>query len=120
MVQFLLLSGLADVALDAAASQIDLARRCRTDPMMTSQVVRTLADAGLVERMRDSQDKRAFAVRLSVGGRALLSRAEAAVRVIEKEFFDGLGSDLPIFADALRLLAGERPRRRVQAVTRPA
>ena len=120
VVQFLLLSGLADVALDAAASQIDLARRCRTDPMMTSQVVRTLADAGLVERMRDSQDKRAFAVRLSVGGRALLSRAEAAVRVIEKEFFDGLGSDLPIFADALRLLAGERPRRRVQAVTRPA
>ena len=119
-VQFLLLSGLADVASDTAVSQIDLARRCRTDPMMTSQVVRTLAGAGLVQRMRDSRDKRSFAVRLSDAGRSLLGRAQVAVRAVEEEFFVGLGPDLQAFGDALRFLAGERPRRRVQAVSRSA
>ncbi|PPR56501.1 MAG: hypothetical protein CFH10_02304 [Alphaproteobacteria bacterium MarineAlpha4_Bin2] len=120
-VQFLLLSGLADVAPNTATlSQIDLARRCRTDPMMTSQVVRTLAGAGLLERIRDSQDKRVFAVRLSEAGRILLARAEIAVRAVEADFFAGLGPDLTVFSDALRFLAGERPRRRVQAVSRSA
>ena len=118
-VQFLLLSGLADVADDSGISQIELARRCRTDPMMTSQVVRALAKAELVERIRDTRDKRAFNLRLSEGGRAMLRRAAAAVRAVETQFFAALGPDLPAFSDALRFLAGERPRRRVQAVSRP-
>jgi len=120
-VQFLLLAGLAATsATNAATSQIALARRCRTDPMMTSQVVRTLTKRNLVERAKDKTDKRAFAVRLTDQGRALLHAAEPAVRAVERGFFVSLGPDVTAFADALRLLGGERPRRRVQAVTRDA
>ena len=60
-----------------------------------------------------------FNLRLSEGGRAMLRRAAAAVRAVETQFFAALGPDLPAFSDALRFLAGERPRRRVQAVSRP-
>ena len=67
-VQFLLLSGLAASGAGETVSQIALAGRCRTDPMMTSQVVRNLAQMGLVKRMRDKVDRRAFAVRLTAEG----------------------------------------------------
>jgi DNA-binding MarR family transcriptional regulator len=117
-VQFLLLSGLADSGASETMSQIALAGRCRTDPMMTSQVVRTLTQMGLVERSRDNIDKRAFAVCLTEEGRALRIRAEAAVRTVEDTFFAALGSDVPAFANALRVLGGERPRQRVQASSR--
>lgn len=119
-VQFLLLSGLAVSGAGETVSQIALAGRCRTDPMMTSQVVRNLAQMGLVERMRDKVDRRAFAVRLTEEGRALQSRSEAAVRTVEDKFFAALGSDVPAFANALRVLGGERPRQRVQASSRTA
>jgi DNA-binding MarR family transcriptional regulator len=119
-VQFLLLSGLAVSGAGETVSQIALAGRCRTDPMMTSQVVRNLAQMGLVERMRDKIDRRAFAVRLTEEGRALQSRSEAAVRAVEDKFFAALGSDVPAFANALRVLGGERPRQRVQASSRTA
>jgi len=118
-VQFLLLAGLAATsAANAAISQIALARQCRTDPMMTSQVVRSLTRRNLMERAKDKIDKRAFAVRLTDQGRALLQAAAPAVRAVEDRFFASLGPDVAAFADALRLLGGERPRRRVQAVTR--
>jgi len=119
-VQFLLLSGLAVSGAGETVSQIALAGRCRTDPMMTSQVVRNLAQMGLVERMRDKVDRRAFAVRLTAEGRALQSLSEAAVRAVEDKFFAALGSDVPAFANALRVLGGERPRQRVQASSRTA
>jgi len=120
MVQFLLLSGLAVSGAGETVSQIALAGRCRTDPMMTSQVVRNLAQMGLVERMRDKVDRRAFAVRLTAEGRALQSLSEAAVRAVEDKFFAALGSDVPAFANALRVLGGEPPRQRVQASSRTA
>ena len=119
-VQFLLLSGLAVSGPGETVSQIALAGRCRTDPMMTSQVVRNLAQMGLVERMRDKVDRRAFAVRLTAEGRALQSLSEAAVRAVEDKFFAALGSDVPAFANALQVLGGERPRQRVQASSRTA
>ena len=119
-VQFLLLSGLAVSGAGETVSQIALAGRCRTDPMMTSQVVRNLAQMGLVERMRDKVDRRAFAVRLTAEGRALQSLSEAAVRAVEEKFFAALGSDVPAFANALQVLGGERPRQRVQASSRTA
>lgn len=118
-VQFLLLSGLAKIGPPGTqVSQIELARHCRTDPMMTSQVVRALDRAGLLRRNRDKQDKRAFAVALTDQGREVQSSAETEVRHVEDEFFAALGGDVPAFTDALRLLSGERPRRRVPAGSR--
>jgi len=120
-VQFLLLSGLGALSVEQeTVSQVELARHCRTDPMMTSQVVRALMRLGFVERSRDRRDKRAFAVRLTMEGRDIGRRAEADVRRVDEQFFAPLAHDIPAFTDALRLLAGERPRRRVQATSRNA
>ena len=88
--------------------------------MMTSQVVRALIRLGYVERTRNRRDKRAFAVRLTAEGREIGQRAEPDIRRVDARFFTPLAQDIPAFTDALRLLAGERPRRRVQATSRNA
>ena len=118
-VQLLLLSGLAAKSTDQdTVSQVELARHCRTDPMMTSQVIRTLLRLELVERTRHRRDKRAFAVCLTVKGHDIRRRAEAAMRQVDEQFFAPLANDIPTFTNALLLLAGERPRQRVQAASR--
>ena len=119
-VQFLLLSGLATVSGQRSISQIELALRCRAEPMMTSQVLRTLEQVNLISRSRDKKDKRAFAIRITNKGQSLYTDSLTAVRKLEEEFFRILGSDLPDFANALRVLSGERPRRRVRAISRVA
>jgi DNA-binding MarR family transcriptional regulator len=116
-VQFLLLSGLNDLGAsdDGAVTQTVLARHCRTDPMMTSQVLRTLEKQRLVERRTHDGDGRAVALVITSGGRALVRRAVDAVAETDGAFFAALGTDVPAFGNALSLLAGEKPRRRVQA-----
>jgi DNA-binding MarR family transcriptional regulator len=121
-VQFLLLSGLNDLASDedgadddGAVTQVALARHCRTDPMMTSQVVRTLERQDLVVRRAHDGDGRAVALGITSAGRALVRRAVDAVAETDGAFFAALGGDVPAFGDALSLLAGDKPRRRVQA-----
>ncbi len=115
-VQYLLLAGLAAAEDEGRQpTQAALARRCGTDPMMTSQVLRALAAAGLVERRAHGRDGRAVTVVLTAKGGELVTRARPEVTATENEFFAALGGDVPAFADALRLLLGERPRRRVRA-----
>jgi DNA-binding MarR family transcriptional regulator len=117
-VQYLLLSGLAE--LDASAerpvNQSTLAQHCRTDPMMTSQVSRVLERNGLVARRQDTDDGRAVGVALTGKGRQRERDARSAVAGVEQRFFAALGSDVPAFGDALTILSGRRPRRRVRAV----
>lgn len=116
-VQFLLLSGLNDLSPgdDAAVTQAALARHCRTDPMMTSQVVRTLERQNLIVRRAHDADGRAVALGITRAGRDLVGRAIDAVAETDGAFFAALGGDVPAFGDALSLLAGDKPRRRVQA-----
>ncbi|MDP6388554.1 MAG: MarR family transcriptional regulator [Alphaproteobacteria bacterium] len=116
-VQFLLLSGLAAARREGSVKQAALARRCRTDPMMTSQVLRVLEKAGLVERTSHARDGRALSVGLTQAGMELVRRAAPAVEEVERAVFAVLGADVPAFSDALRLLLGARPRRRIQAGT---
>jgi len=68
--------------------QRDLAEHAGTDPMMTSQVVRALAEAGLVTRTADPQDARAILVATTRAGRALAPRAVSAVEAADRAFFD--------------------------------
>jgi DNA-binding MarR family transcriptional regulator len=117
-VQYLLLAGLS--ALRASerqpVNQSKLARHCRTDPMMTSQVLRTLERAGLVARRLDTGDGRAVGVTLTEKGLHRQREARPAVADVERGFFAALGPDVPAFGDALTVLSGRRPRRRVRAV----
>ena len=75
-VQFVLLASLAWLSDDEAAappvSQRVLADHAATDPMMTSQVVRALEAKGWLVRERHPGDGRAFALRITDGGLAIV------------------------------------------------
>jgi len=116
-VQFLLLAGLSELAdaEGAPVTQAALARHCRTDPMMTSQVLRVLQGQELVVRRSHDGDGRAVALTITGDGRALVRRAIEAVAKSDDTFFAALGADVPAFGNALALLVGEKPRRRVRA-----
>lgn len=116
-VQFLLLAGLRDLAQDGESpvTQVTLARHCRTDPMMTSQVLRVLEGQELISRRAHHDDGRAMLLDLTERGRTTVGQALEAVAHSDDAFFAALGSDVPAFGDALALLAGEKRRRRVPA-----
>ena len=68
-------------------SQRRLAEQAGTDAMMTSQVVRALARAGLVERLRDPADSRSLRVTITETGRDRLRNALADVEAADAAFF---------------------------------
>jgi DNA-binding MarR family transcriptional regulator len=72
--------------------------------MMTSQVVRVLESRGWLARERHPDDGRAFALRISDAGVALVQRANAAVEQCDDDFFAALGSRSASFRHALRTL----------------
>src|SRR3954452_6841329 len=73
-----------------APTQRELASLARTDPMMTSQVLRTLEAKGLVERRGDAGDRRARRVTATADGAALARRAVAVVEAADERFFAAL------------------------------
>lgn len=87
-VQYVLLAGLAWLeGRETVVSQSRLAQFCKTDAMMTSQVVRTLADAGLLQRGNHPKDNRAKALHLTEVGAATLNLALPLVMRADEEFF---------------------------------
>ncbi|MGY2875392.1 DNA-binding MarR family transcriptional regulator [Marmoricola sp. URHA0025 HA25] len=107
-VQFVLLASLAWLSSDDPAappvSQRVLADHAATDPMMTSQVVRALEGKGWLTREPHPGDGRAFALRISAVGVALVQQAVKAVEQCDEDFFDALGSGAEAFRLALRTL----------------
>lgn len=89
-VQFVLLASswwLTGVAGETP-SQRRIADHANTDPMMTSQVIRTLADRGLLTREPNPNDSRAKLIGVTAEGAALAARAVALVEQADREFFD--------------------------------
>ena len=80
-------------------SQVRLAAQAGTDIKMTSQVLKTLGEKGLVEREVDPADTRARRLRVTGRGARLAPRAISVVERVDAEFF----SDVPA-ADAVHLL----------------
>jgi DNA-binding MarR family transcriptional regulator len=80
-------------------TQQHLADQAGTDTMMTSQVVRKLADRGLLSRSPDPRDARALRIVVTPEGREVLAaalrdveRADAAYFAeVDDDFVDGLG-----------------------------
>jgi DNA-binding MarR family transcriptional regulator len=103
-VQYVLLAGLAWLQQkEPGVSQARLAQFCRTDPMMTSQVLRALERAGLIERASHATDRRARALRLTAGGATALNEAMPRVLAADAAFF---GDTAPEAAGTLRRLLG--------------
>jgi DNA-binding MarR family transcriptional regulator len=103
-VQFVLLAALGRLTVDGPVTQRELAEHAATDPMMTSQVVRTLEANGWLRREVHADDGRAWAVRITRSGAALARRAEAAVSRCDADFFAPLGPRAAAFARALGTL----------------
>lgn len=103
-VQFVLLATLTYLQASGPVTQKALAGMAATDPMMTSQVLRTLEGRDLVHRPPHPTDRRARAVAATDAGRELVNRAVVAVEACDSAFFAGLGAALPAFAEALRTL----------------
>ncbi len=104
-VQFILLAGLAFLeAKDRVVTQARLAQFCRTDAMMTSQVVRSLEQTGLLARAHHPEDKRAKRLALTEKGAEVLNRAMPAVLDADLDFFCRLGDAKPDLVEALRKL----------------
>ena len=84
-------------------NQIRLAAQAGTDIKMTSQVLRTLEQKGLIEREIDQADTRARRLRVTRRGARLAPKAIAIVEAVDGEFF----SDVPAgeTVDVLRRLA---------------
>ena len=92
-----------------APRQQRLAAHAGTDPMMTSQVVRRLARAGLVERTPDPRDSRAQLVALTPAGQTVLRGALRDVEAADAAYFAPVGAGTDAFLDALRSLAAGTP-----------
>jgi len=105
-VQFVLLASLAWLDDEGPVSQRALADSARSDPMMTSQVLRALEAKGLVARAPHPTDARAKALTATDAGAALASAANAAVEAVDRRFFGRLGDDADAFTAHLRSLAG--------------
>ncbi len=89
--QFALLQSVVELAAnDELVNQKRLADHAKTDPMMTSQVVRTLEGKGLLRRSKHPSDKRAVSLTLTTKGSRTLEKASAAVNVVDARFFDAV------------------------------
>lgn len=108
-VQLTLLAGLQDLtALGQPVTQAKLASHCALDVMMTSQVVRSLERAGLVQRSRPTADRRARHLSLTAAGQDKLMAAQAVLRSADAGFFDPLGNAEGLLRRALTMLDGDR------------
>ncbi|PZR78448.1 MAG: MarR family transcriptional regulator [Candidatus Aeolococcus gillhamiae] len=106
-VQFVLLAStwwLTAVAGEAP-TQRRVADHAGTDPMMTSQVLRTLEQKGLVVRAASPGDSRARQLGVTRPGALLARRAIAAVEAADDEFFAAAGDRRSVL-ETLRGLDG--------------
>lgn len=105
-VQFVLLASLAYLYAEGApVTQRRLADHAATDPMMTSQVLRTLESRGLLTRRTHPSDARARVLAPTPEGRELADAAVAGAEACDAAFFGPLGTAAPAFTVALRALS---------------
>jgi DNA-binding MarR family transcriptional regulator len=103
-VQFVLLAGLAWLSRkENDVTQARLAAFCKTDAMMTSQVVRSLEAGGFVARAPHPTDSRARQLRVTAKGAEVLNAAMPRVREADAQFFGAL-QESQGFVEQLRRL----------------
>jgi DNA-binding MarR family transcriptional regulator len=68
-------------------TQQQVAETAGADRMMTSKVVKTLEDAGLLTRTPDPADARAYRLQLTPTGRTTTRQAITIAQTLDQEFF---------------------------------
>lgn len=90
-VQFVLLA--VTTWLDAQGhevTQAKLAEQAKTDPMMTSQVIRALEARKLIDRKKHPRDTRALILKTTDEGKQLVQQAIPIVEQVDHKFFSKL------------------------------
>lgn len=101
--QFLLLASTGWVEhTQGAPTQQQVAQTAGADRMMTSKVVKNLEDAGLLRRMPDPSDARAYRLQLTPAGRRTARKAITIAADLDKELFGDTPAPL---RDALQQIA---------------
>lgn len=107
LTQFSLMAGLYWLTRQGElVTQQRLADYANTDKMMTSKVVQSLARKELVQRVDNSDDKRAKHLRLTPVGETTLVQANSLVEQVDKTFFGAIESDATLFNQLMQRLAG--------------
>ena len=104
-VQFVLLASTMWLAhRGEAPSQVELANHAGVDPMMTSQVVRSLERTKLVRRIADKEDARVRRIVVTASGER---KVLAAVKIVERMDREAFGEidDVDTFREVLRTIA---------------
>ncbi len=91
--------------LGQTPTQQEVAEQAGADRMMTSKVVRTLEERGLLVRQSDQSDARALRLALTPAGRSLVNRAAQVARDVDAHFF---GSEPAPLRATLRRIAEHR------------
>jgi len=109
-VQFVLLASLTWLRYDKPVTQKELAEHARIDPMMTSQVIRTLEQMKWVRRDQHPTDGRARALCVTTAGARLANRAVVVVETVDRQFFGALkDGGAALTRDLNSLLASREP-----------
>lgn len=82
--------------------QSDISLHANADPVMTSEVLRTLESRGLVVRAPHPTDRRAKAIGITESGGSLVDRAIRMVDAVEAKFFEVGMEDFGVLAKALK------------------
>jgi DNA-binding MarR family transcriptional regulator len=88
-----------------APSQREIADHAEADPMMTSQVLRTLEKRGLVTRTVDEADARVRRLAVTKDGATLARRAQRVVEAADGAFFAEVGDQAGLLKHLQELAA---------------
>lgn len=104
--QFVLLASLGWLGSKSSdTSQVELARHCKTDITMTSQVLRTLEKKGYVHRKLKDGNQRTKFLTVTERGAGMIEKAIPLVESIDQQFFERLDSETKKFVEILQALA---------------
>ncbi len=105
--QFILLAttGWLEQTTGAPPGQQEVAEGAGADRQMTSRVVRTLEERGLVARLSHESNTRAFRLTLTTDGRELTRAAITIAQQVDTRFF---GADHNSLRDELRTISERR------------
>jgi|SRR5579864_5421797 len=83
-------AALATLGSDGPISQQRLSQRIRMDPATMVDVIDSLEASNHIVRRRNPQDRREYALHTTAKGKALLARAERAIKAAGQETFRDL------------------------------
>jgi len=104
--QFVLLASLGWLNRKSSdISQVELARHCKTDITMTSQVLRTLETKGYIRRNLKDGNQRTKFLTVTKKGVEMIEKAIPLVEMIDQQFFERLNAKTKSFVEILQALA---------------